>query len=176
VRLRSFTEDPMALTRYGALEIEDGSRTLELEALRPAGGALVARFACVRDRDAAAALRHRKLYVPRARLPEPEPETYYHEDLIGLAAVDADGALLGTICAVQNFGAGDLIEIAPGAGGTSFLLPFAETFVPVVDVAGGRIVVRVPADLLAQGGTRARNGEHPPPPPSPSRREGGERG
>jgi 16S rRNA processing protein RimM len=143
VRLRSFTEDPMALTRYGALEAEDGSRALELETLRPAKNALVARFAGVTDRETAAELRNIKLYVPRARLPEPEHETYYHGDLIGLMAVDPHGAVLGTVCAVQNFGAGDLIEIAPSAGGHNVLLPFTKAFVPAVDIPGGRIVVEM---------------------------------
>jgi 16S rRNA processing protein RimM len=152
VRLRSFTEDPMALMRYGALEAEDGSRALELEAVRPAKNALVARFSEVTNRDAAAELRNVKLYVPRARLPEPEEETYYHRDLIGLVAVDPDGAVLGSVCAVQNFGAGDLIEIAPNAGGPSVLVPFTKAYVPVVDIPGGRVVV----DRLA-------------PEPSPSR-------
>src|ERR1700674_606250 len=86
VRLRSFTEDPMALTRYGALEAEDGFRAFELEALRPGKSVLVARFAGVTDRETAAELRNLKLYVPRARLPEPEDEAYYHRDLIGLTA------------------------------------------------------------------------------------------
>src|ERR1700680_706932 len=91
-RVRSFTEDPMTLPRCGALEAEDGSRALELETLRPAKNALVARFVGVTDRETAAELRNVKLYVPRARLPEPEDETCYHRDLIGLPAVDADGA------------------------------------------------------------------------------------
>ncbi len=194
VRLRSFTEDPMALTRYGAFEAEGGSRVLELEAVRPAKNSLVARFAGVADRDAAAALRNIWLYVPRARLPEPEEETYYHGDLIGLAAVDPDGTSLGTVCAVQNFGAGDLIEIAPAAGGPTLLLPFTKARVPAVDIPSGRMVIRLPADLLGdssplegevdsraqranrEGGIRIRSVEDPPPHPSPSRGEGGGRG
>jgi len=141
VRLRAFTQDPMALMRYGALEAEDGSRAFELEAVRPAKSALVARFSGVTNRDAAAELRNVKLYVSRARLPEPEDEAYYHRDLIGLAAVDPDGAAVGTVCAVQNFGAGDLIEIAPAAGGPSVLLPFTKAYVPVVDIPAGRVVL-----------------------------------
>src|SRR5262249_4454452 len=141
VRLHAFTEDPMALTHYRALEAEDGSRTLALEALRPAKNSLVARFAGVADRDAAEALRNLRLYVPRARLPELEEETYYQGDLIGLAAVDPGGSMLGTVCAVQNFGAGDLIEIAPVSGGATELVPFTKTYVPVVDISAGRIVI-----------------------------------
>jgi 16S rRNA processing protein RimM len=186
VRLRSFTEDPMALMRYGALEAEDGSRAFELEAVRPAKSALVARFSGVTDRDAAAELRNVKLYVPRARLPEPEDETYYHRDLIGLAAVDPDGAAVGTVCAVQNFGAGDLIEIAPNAGGPSVLLPFTKAYVPLIDIPGARVVVRCPVTSTLEGevapraerarregGSRTLSAQDPPPHPSPSRGEGG---
>ena len=168
VRLHSFTEDPMALTGYRPLEAEDGSRAFELEALRPAKNVLVARFAGITNRDAAAELRNLKLYVPRARLPDPEDETYYHRDLIGLTAVDPDGAVLGTVSAMQNFGAGDLIEIAPAAGGPSVLLPFTKAFVPVVDVAAGRVVIiklpsepspraRVPSPLAGEGGERTQS-------------------
>jgi 16S rRNA processing protein RimM len=191
VRLRSFTEDPMALTRYGALEAADGSRAFQIEAVRPAKDLLIARFAGVGDRAAAAKLRNLKLYVSRARLPEPEKESYYHGDLIGLAAVDPEGAVLGTVCAVQNFGAGDLIEIAPSAGGSSFLLPFTNAFVPVVDIPGGRVVIQLPTGLLGdtsplegevgshaeranrEGGSRTLSVRDPPPHPSPSRGEGG---
>jgi 16S rRNA processing protein RimM len=161
VRLRSFTEDPMALTRYGALEAEDGTRALELETLRPARNALVARFAGVTDRETAAELRNVKLYVPRARLPEPEDDAYYHGDLIGLMAVDPHEAVLGTVCAVQNFGAGDLIEIAPSAGGPSVLLPFTKAFVPLVDIPAGRIVIKrlalEPSPLAGEGGERTKS-------------------
>jgi 16S rRNA processing protein RimM len=142
VRLWSFTEDPMAVTGYGALESEDGSRRFTIEAIRPAKGHLVARLAGVSDRDAAEQLANLKLYVPRDRLPPlQEPETYYHADLVGLAAVSADGATLGTVTAVLNFGAGDIIEIRPHGGGEPLLLPFTDTAVPQIDIAAGRIVV-----------------------------------
>src|SRR5262249_43354130 len=90
-----------------------------------------------------------------------EEETYYHGDLIGLAAVDSEGAVLGTICAVQNFGAGDLVEIAPSAGGPSELVPFTKTHVPVVDIPGGRIVIEglalEPSPLAGEGGERTQS-------------------
>jgi 16S rRNA processing protein RimM len=155
----------MALRDYGPLESEDGSRTLRLEALRPAKNMLIARFQGITNRDAAAALTNVKLYVPRARLPEPEEESYYHRDLIGLEAVDGNGTRIGEICAVQNFGAGDLIEIVPRAGGATFLLPFTKQFVPVVDIARGRVVIEPPR---SEGSPRARE-------PSLLGAEGGER-
>lgn len=145
VKLWSFTADPMAVADYGALESEDGTRSFEIEALRPAKDFLVARFAGVADRTAAEQLCNLELYVARDRLPAPAADEYYHADLIGLAVADASGATLGTVVAVHNFGAGDLIEVRPALGGATVMLPFTAAVVPVVDVAGGRIVVDPPA-------------------------------
>ena len=148
VRLRAFTDDPLAVMRYGPLQAENG-RHLEIEAARPAKDVLVARFVGIADRDAAESLKNLKLYVPRARLPAiEEPETYYHADLVGLAVVDLAGTLLGTLTAIHDFGAGELIEVAPAAGGPTVLLPFTKTVVPTVDLAGRRVVVDPPADTL----------------------------
>jgi 16S rRNA processing protein RimM len=101
----------------------------------------------VRDRDAAQRLNHLRLFVPRERLPPTgDPDTFYHADLIGLTAVDRNGVTIGTVKAVHNFGAGDLLEIAPQGGGDTILLAFTQATVPAVDIAGGRIVLDPPAD------------------------------
>ena len=148
MRLWPFTADPLAVAAYGPLESADGVR-FEIEALRPGKGFLVVRLKGIADRSAAERLNNAELFVPRERLPEPDAEgEYYHADLIGLAAVDAGGTALGTVVAVQNFGAGDLIEIQPPGGGETVLLPFTATVVPVVDIAGGRLVVHAPEELL----------------------------
>jgi len=145
VRLRSFTADPAAITSYGPLETEDG-RVLEIEALRPAKDHFVATLAGIADRNAAERLTNVKLYVPRERLPKPEePDEYYHADLIGLAAVDRAGNPLGSVIAVHNFGAGDLIELRRGEGEPTELLPFDAVTVPEVDLAARRLVVELPA-------------------------------
>jgi 16S rRNA processing protein RimM len=145
VRLHSFTADPAAITSYGPLETEDG-RVFKIETMRPAKDHFVARISGVADRSAAELLKNIKLYVPRERLPEPdEPDEFYHADLIGLSVHDRSGQKLGTVVAVHNFGAGDLIEVIPEAGGKTELLPFDETHVPIVDIAAGRIVVVPPA-------------------------------
>src|SRR3954451_14423422 len=123
-RLKAFTEDPLSVTRYGALESEDGQRRFEIEAVRPAKDMLVARLKGVADRDAAKALTNLRLYVPRERLPKPADDEFYHADLIGLAATKASGEVIGTVKAVHNFGAGDLIEIEPVSGGVTIMLPF----------------------------------------------------
>jgi 16S rRNA processing protein RimM len=148
VRLRSFTSDPAAITDYGPLETEDG-RVLEIETLRPAKDHFVARLAGIRDRDAASALTNAKLYVPRERLPQTDSaDEFYHADLIGLAAVDQTGRTLGTVVAIHNFGAGDLIEVKPLSGGSSELVPFDVTHAPEVDIASGRIVIHPPEGMF----------------------------
>jgi 16S rRNA processing protein RimM len=148
VRLHSFTSDPAAIADYGPLETEDG-RVIEIEAIRPAKDHFVARLSGIRDRNAASALVNAKLYVPRERLPQTEePDEFYHADLVGLAVVDPAGRNLGTVVAVHNFGAGDLIEVRPDAGGNTGLVPFDATHVPAVDIAAGKIVVDPPQGLF----------------------------
>jgi 16S rRNA processing protein RimM len=145
VKLWSFTEYPMAVADYGPLESEDGAQRFEIETLRPAKDHLVARIAGVRDRDAASSLRNLDLFVPRDRLPPiDEADTFYHADLVGMAAVTPDGVPLGNVTAIHNFGAGDLIEIATTAGGEPLLLPFTETVVPTIDTALRQIVIVLP--------------------------------
>jgi 16S rRNA processing protein RimM len=150
LRLWSFTADPLAVMQYGPLESEDGKRTFEIETARQAKDFLVARLVGIDDRTAAEKLRNIDLFVPRDRLPPiEEADTFYHADLIGLAAMGEDGALLGTVTAVHNFGAGDLIEIMP-ARGEAMLIHFNETTVPAVDIEAGRIVVVRPQETEAR--------------------------
>lgn len=149
VRLKSFTQDPMAVADYGPLQSEDGARAFEIETLRPAKDVLVAHFKEVDDRAAASALNRQRLYVPRERLPAlGESDAFYHADLIGLAVHDVSGRLLGAVTAVHNFGAGDVIEMRPREGGRTALLPFTRSIFPVVDTAGGRLVADPPAGAL----------------------------
>jgi 16S rRNA processing protein RimM len=146
VKLRSFTADPMAIRDYVPLETEDALAHFEIEELREStnkgGGYLIARLAGVADRNAASHLKHQKLFVPRERLPPPEPDEFYQADLIGLRALRPDGRELGRVTAVHDFGAGAILEIV-GDGG-EMMLPFTDAFVPAVDLAAGVIVVTPP--------------------------------
>ena len=145
VKLWSFTQDPAAVADYGPLETEDGARQFDIETLRAAKDHFVARIAGVDTREAAEMLRNVDLFVPRDRLPPiEEADTYYYADLIGMAAVTPEGAALGAVTALHNFGAGDLIEIATTAGGEPLLLPFTEAVVPKIDTALRQIVVVLP--------------------------------
>ena len=151
VRLHSFTADPAAIATYGPLETEDG-RVFTIENLRPAKHALVAKLSGVADRDTAERLANTKLYVPRERLPElGEADEFYHADLIGLRAVDTAGKECGTVVAVHNFGAGDLIELRPADGARTELLPFDAATVPEVNIRGRTIVIN-PSPLAKEGG------------------------
>ena len=147
VRLRSYTQDPEAIARYGALEDEHG-RAIEIERVRVTPKALIARIKGVTTREGAEALTSTKLYIDRARLPEREEDEWYHPDLIGLAAIDLDGIEIGTVVAMHNFGAGDLIEVQPTTGGATVLVPFTRDTVPEVDVEGGRLTLAPPEGLF----------------------------
>jgi 16S rRNA processing protein RimM len=162
VRLKSFTEDPLSVTRYGPLETEDGKRRFEIETARPAKDMLVVRLKGVADRTAAERLTNLRLYVARDRLPEPQDDEFYHTDLIGLAAVTTDDAPFGTIKAVHNFGAGDLLEIAPAAGGNTLMLPFTQAIVPTIDIAGGKVVIAPPDEVVVEGDAQETSTEDKP--------------
>jgi 16S rRNA processing protein RimM len=147
VRLRSYTQDPAAIARYGALDDEHGGK-IEIESLRVTPKALIACIKGVTTRNAAEALNGTKLYVARSRLPKRDEEEWFHSDLIGLSAVDDQGEPVGTVVAVQNFGAGDLIEVKPAKGGPTVLVPFTRETVPEVDVEGGRLTLVPPEGLF----------------------------
>jgi 16S rRNA processing protein RimM len=146
VRLWSFTQDPLAVADYGPLQSEDGAQAFEIESLRPGKNFLVARLVGVATREAAEKLTNTDLFVPRERLPAIEEEdTFYYADLVGCAAVTAEGESVGTVSALHNFGAGDIIEIVPAGGGQTLMLPFTQDSVPEVDLQAKRIVVAPPA-------------------------------
>ncbi|QIP06619.1 ribosome maturation factor RimM [Bradyrhizobium symbiodeficiens] len=146
VKLWTFTEDPFAVKRYGPLLSKDGKRQFEVATAREARDHLVATFKGVTTREEAERLNGIELYVAREKLPATDDDEYYHTDLIGLAAVTTDGDTLGRVLAIHNFGAGDIIEIAP-LKGTTILLPFTNAVVPEVDLKGGRVVIALPQEV-----------------------------
>lgn len=146
VKLWTFTENPLALKRYGPLMTKDGVRQIEVTHVREAKGYMVATLKGIATREDAERLNGIELYVARDRLPATGEDEYYHADLIGLTAVTPANVPLGRIIAVHNFGAGDIIEIAPPHGPT-MLLPFTNAVVPSVDLAGERVVIELPAEI-----------------------------
>jgi 16S rRNA processing protein RimM len=154
VKLWTFTEDPLAVTAYGPLATKDGTRSFEVATAREAKGHLVATLKGVATREDAERLNGIELYIARDKLPAAGEDEYYHADLIGLAAVSASSEPLGRVVAIHNFGAGDIIEIAPTHGAT-MLLPFTNAVVPSVDLAGGRVVVELPQEIEGDASTDA---------------------
>ena len=147
VRIKSYTAEPDALARYGPLTDESGRREFRLSVVDRQGDMLVARIEGVGDRNAAEALKGIRLYVARAALPAAGEDEYYQADLIGLRAETPEGGPLGTVRAVEDFGAGPLLEIVLGDG-RPVLVPFTEAVVPVVDIGAGRVVIDAPPGLL----------------------------
>jgi len=169
VKLWTFTEDPLAVKRYGPLVTKDGTRQFEVATAREAKGHLVATLKGIATREEAERLNGVELYIAREKLPATDEDEYYHADLIGLAAVTTANEPLGRVVAIHNFGAGDIIEIAPPQGST-MLLPFSNAVVPSVDLWGGRVVIELPEEI--QGDDRADDDADL----SPRRpREGGDR-
>ena len=146
VKLWTFTEDPFAIEDYGPLSTKNGARHFEVASAREAKDHLVVTFKGVTTRDEAERLNGVELYIPRDKLPATEEDEYYHADLIGLDAVTASNEPLGRVIAIHKFGAGDIIEIAPESG-TTILLPFSNAVVPIVDIAGGRVVIELPQEV-----------------------------
>ena len=146
VKLWTFTEDPFAVKDYGPLMTKDGARQFEVTHVREAKDHLVATLKGIASREDAERLNGIELYVAREKLPATDDDEYYHADLIGLAAVNAADEPLGRVTAIHNFGAGDIIEIAPAKGPT-MLLPFTNAVVPTVDLANGRVVIELPQEI-----------------------------
>src|ERR1700726_4079388 len=146
VKLWTFTEDPFAVKTYGPLLTKDGARSFEVATAREAKGHLVATLKGIATREEAERLNGVELYIAREKLPATEEDEYYHTDLIGLAAVTTADQPLGRVVAIHNFGAGDIMEIAPLQGAT-MLLPFTSAVVPTVDLKAGRVVIELPEEL-----------------------------
>ena len=158
VKVKSFAAQPSDIAAYGALSDAKEKRRFELSIVGTADatrGILIARIAGVGDRNAAEALKGTELYVARDKLPHlTDTDEFYFADLIGLLAVDAGGKPYGRVVSVDNYGAGDLLLVAPDDGvgdlgeRDSFVVPFTKAFVPVVDIAAGKVALNLPADFF----------------------------
>lgn len=148
VRIKTFTAEPAAIAEYGVLSDKQG-RTFEITDCRPDKAGVIARIRGIADRNAAEALKGTDLYIDREMLPDPDEDEFYHSDLIGLAAVDKGGRAIGTVKAVLDHGAGELLEIAPPTGRT-LLIPFTNAAVPVIDIEAGTIVIDPPQETEAR--------------------------
>lgn len=148
-RVKSFCAEPSDIASYGPLFTEDGARSFTIRVTRPVKGGFAARLGGVPTREAAEELRGVKLFAPRGKLPAPSDDEYYYADLIGLEAVDVGGARLGRVRGVEDYGAGDFLDIALEPRG-QLLLPFTQAAVPTVDLAAGRVIVDPPEDVAEE--------------------------
>jgi 16S rRNA processing protein RimM len=147
VKVKTFTETPQKLGAYGPLHTKDGKRFRVMSMREAKDGAVVA-LEGVNDRNAAEALKGAELFVPRAALPKEAADEFYHADLIGLRAEDTEGRAMGTVRALHNFGAGDVIELVRDDGDEVFL-PFTREVAQEIDIEGGRIVIAAPEEVEA---------------------------
>lgn len=154
VKVKSFAAKPSDIGGYGALSDAKEKRRFDLSIVGTSDatrGILIARIAGVADRNAAEALKGTELYVARDRLPKlTDTDEFYFADLVGLQAVDESGKVFGRVVSVDNYGAGDLLLIAADGADVddSFVVPFTKAFVPVVDVAQGKLVLNLPVDFF----------------------------
>ena len=147
VRVTAWTADPMALMSYGPLLRADGSVGLTLTSARPDKNGVVGRAKEITTKEQADALRGLKLFIHRDRLPEPDEDEFYLTDLVGLEARDAAGTVLGSVKSVQNFGADDMLEIAPAAGGQTWYLPFTKAAVPELHITESWLLAVRPTEV-----------------------------
>ncbi len=147
LKLRCFTERPEDAVAYGPVYDRHGNRLFALKVIGRARGGVLVEAEGIGDRNAAEALRGTELFVPRAALPDLGPDEFYHTDLEGLDVLRPDGARLGVVRALANFGAGDILEVLADDGRTH-ALPFDQETVRTVDLEAGRLVVEPPPGLL----------------------------
>jgi 16S rRNA processing protein RimM len=148
LRIRSFTTEPADIAAYGPVSDEDGKRVFEIEIIGEAKGMMLAHISGVTDRDMADGLKGTRLYVTRDALPVPEYDEFYHGDLLGLVAELVDGARFGVVVGIRTVGETDVLEITRDDGLPSVMVPFTKEATPMVDLAGGRIVIDPPAGLI----------------------------
>lgn len=146
VRLKSFCSDPAAIADYAPLTSEDGSRSFTVKISHAVAGGLAARLTGITTKEQADALKGATLWAERGKLPSLPDDEFYHADLIGLPVLDTGGAPLGTVHAIHNHGAGDILEILAPGQRNALLLPFTRAAVPTVDLTAGRIIVDLPEE------------------------------
>jgi 16S rRNA processing protein RimM len=148
IRVKSLTGEPGAISAYGPLTNKGRTRSFAFESLRPLkDDMLVARLAGVSTRDAAEALKGVEIFARRDQLPPPREDEFYYDDLVGLEALDTEGAPLGSVVSLMNHGAGDVLEIAPVGGGETLLLPFTKGVARRIDFDDRRIIIELPREV-----------------------------
>lgn len=147
VRITAFTADAMTLMDYQPLLKADGTPAITLLSARPDKAGVVAKVKEIATKEEADAARGQKLFIPRERLPEPEEDEFYLTDLVGMEARELDDTAVGTVKSVQNFGASDMLEIAPKEGGPTWYLPFTREAAPELHLKDGWLRIIRPTEV-----------------------------
>lgn len=148
VKVKSFTDPPMALGEYAGLCRADGA-VLRMVSCRPARHDVIVKWHDITSREQAEALIGTEIFIDRAALPEPDEDDFYYTDLIGCRAITDEGEELGTINQIHDFGAGDILEIGP------HMIAFTRENVPQIDLVAGRVTVCLPPHIEADGPAEA---------------------
>ena len=157
VKIRSYTAQPEDIASYGPVSDKNGNKSFHIHILRSTKKGLVAELSGVEDRAAAESIKGLELYVVRDALPDPDDGEFYFCDLIGLNVEKLDGEIIGKVKSMNNFGAGDVMEVELHDGGV-LVLPFSHEAVPFVDVTGTRVVVNPPNEIDGDGFSEAGEG------------------
>ncbi|RSB48105.1 MULTISPECIES: ribosome maturation factor RimM [Brevundimonas] len=147
VRISAYTADAMALVGYSPLLGADGKPVLTLLSARPDKAGVVAKVKEIATKEEADARRGQKLFVTRDALPEPDEDEFYLTDLVGLEGRDPADVVLGKVKSVQNFGADDMLEIAPAEGGPTWYLPFTREAAPELHINEGWLRIVRPTEV-----------------------------
>jgi 16S rRNA processing protein RimM len=148
--LKTYTGAPEDIAAYGPLSDQAGHKQYSLKVVRVTPKGVIARIKGVDNRNAAEAMKSTALYVLRSKLPKPDEDEFYFTDLIGLAAVDEEGAVIGMIDRVLDFGAGTILEIKLTGQTKTELVPFTKTCVPTIDLPAGKVTVIMPETVLGE--------------------------
>lgn len=145
VKIRPYLKNPMGIGTFGPLSDKSGKQFFDVRASHEKNGFVLAHVKGIDDRTAAERLKGVELYVAKSALPKAPTDVFYYADLIGLV-VRENNQEIGKVVSVQNYGAGDILEIKTRAG-KLVPLPFSKQTFPVVDVAGGFVVLKTPAGM-----------------------------
>ena len=153
IKVKSFMENPGDIGRFGPLTDKSGERKFKIELVVQNERGLIARFSGIEDRNASEAIKGMELYMLRDMFPKLEEDEFYYSDLIGLSAENCDGETIGVVGTVNNYGAGEILEVNMNDGGVE-IFHISKNVVPLIDLENKRVVINPPAKIFA------KNDEH----------------
>lgn len=166
VKVKSFTQNPEDFSIYGPLLNAEGQVVLTPKNPRPINNAFTMRSPEIKTREQAMAMKGMQLFVPRSAFPQIEEDEFYFADLVGLDVKSTDGKRIGEVIAVEDFGAGTILEIQPGKTAenqNSFYHPFTKIAVPKVDLKAGRLIIHIEETIMGRAPAKPSDEDDLPP-------------